>query len=98
MTKGVFNPSQGRFSVLFYLVPLLALIFPLDGRGAPGQNSISAPASPGLRFHHKLQVNDPALGARIIAEGGRLIADYGGYQLYEADAISPALANHSRLE
>ncbi len=42
-----------------------------------GQNA----ASRGL---HKIEVNDQALAARIAASGGRLIADYGGYKLYDA--------------
>ena len=33
---------------------------------------------------HKVQVNDRALGQRLTAAGARLIADYGGYQLYDA--------------
>ncbi|HUD82539.1 MAG TPA: hypothetical protein VMQ67_03515, partial [Candidatus Saccharimonadales bacterium] len=42
-----------------------------------GQNTASS-------GRHKIQVNDQALAARIAAGGGRLIADYGGYQLYDA--------------
>ena len=38
---------------------------------------------------HKIEVTDRDLGARIAAQGGRLIADYGGYQLYEAAQVSP---------
>jgi hypothetical protein len=32
---------------------------------------------------HKVQVSDPAQARALAAEGGRLIADYGGYQLFE---------------
>ncbi|MGA2749246.1 MAG: S8 family serine peptidase [Verrucomicrobiota bacterium] len=34
---------------------------------------------------HKAQVNDPAVARAIVAEGGRLIADYGSYQLFETE-------------
>jgi hypothetical protein len=57
----------------------LCALFILFGLAAisHGQNI----ASPG---RHKIQVNDQALAARIAAAGGRLIADYGGYKLYDA--------------
>ncbi|MGO8765724.1 MAG: S8 family serine peptidase [Limisphaerales bacterium] len=42
--------------------------------------SISAWAAP-----HKLRVTDPALTQSMLAQGARLIADYGGFQLVEAD-------------
>ena len=32
---------------------------------------------------HKLRVNDPALAKALIDQGGKLIADYGGFQLIE---------------
>ncbi len=35
---------------------------------------------------HKLQARDRAVAAKIAAAGGRLIADYGGFLLYEAPA------------
>ena len=42
---------------------------------------------------HKIQLQDPELASRIKAEGGRVIADYGDYQLLDvndetADALS----------
>jgi hypothetical protein len=36
--------------------------------------------------HHKLQVTDAAQDARIAAAGGRLIADYGSYRLFDVPA------------
>ncbi len=32
---------------------------------------------------HKVQVSDPAAARALVAQGGRLIADYGGYQLID---------------
>ena len=34
---------------------------------------------------HKLRISDQALAQSLVARGGRLIADYGGFQLIEAD-------------
>ena len=34
---------------------------------------------------HTLRVSDPALAQSLVALGGKLIADYGGFQLVEAD-------------
>jgi len=34
---------------------------------------------------HKLRVSDPALAQSLVARGGKLVADYGGFQLIEAD-------------
>ena len=35
---------------------------------------------------HKLRVDDPAVASQILADGGRLIADYGSFQMMEANA------------
>jgi hypothetical protein len=48
----------------------------------PGQ-SVPPSAATGL---HKVQVNDRALGQKMASGGARLIADYGGYELYDAPA------------
>ncbi len=34
---------------------------------------------------HKLRVDDPGLAKAIVAHGGAMIADYGGFQIIEAD-------------
>ena len=69
--KDVRKTAQTRFALLVYFGLALALA---------GQ--VSPPAA----ARHKLQVRDPALAAAIAAAGGRLIADYGGYQLFDAPA------------
>jgi subtilisin-like proprotein convertase family protein len=38
---------------------------------------------------HKLRVSDPAMAKRLIAQGGILIADYGGFQLIETSQAIP---------
>ncbi|MGA2174970.1 MAG: S8 family serine peptidase [Verrucomicrobiota bacterium] len=56
---------------------------------------------------HKVQVNDPAVARALAAQGGRLIADYGGYQLFETprtnglvvrDIYNSILLNAGRLD
>jgi hypothetical protein len=56
---------------------------------------------------HKVQTSDPAQARAIIALGGRLIADYGGYQLFETtqtnglqarDDYNLILLNAARLD
>jgi hypothetical protein len=37
---------------------------------------------------HKLQVNDPRQDTQVVAAGGRLIADYGTYRLYDVPAAA----------
>ena len=38
----------------------------------------------------KFRVNDPAAASRLLAQGGKLIADYGAFQIIEASATSAA--------
>src|SRR5688572_3427702 len=53
--------------------------------------------SPGDR--HKIQVSDPELMREIEAVGGRLIADYGSYKVFQADtAASQELSKDARIE
>jgi hypothetical protein len=56
---------------------------------------------------HKVQTSDPATARALVAAGGRLIADYGGYQLFSAtqtnglqvrDDYNFILLNVSRLD
>ncbi len=47
---------------------------------------------------HKVQVSDPADRKQITDAGGRLIADYGSYQLYEIDQPSTPLAGRRAPE
>ena len=38
----------------------------------------------------KVRVDDPAVAARLLAQGGKLVADYGSFQIIQADAASAA--------
>lgn len=45
--------------------------------------ALCAPAAPAWAgLAHKVQTSDPAAARAILVAGGRLIADYGGYQLF----------------
>ncbi len=58
------------------------------------QNAPSAAAA----GRHKIQVNDHALSQELATAGGRLIADYGGYQLYDApDSMTNLPADEAEL-
>src|ERR1017187_9929981 len=37
---------------------------------------------------HKVEVRDAVAAQAVVAQGGRLIADYGGFQLYDVPQIS----------
>ncbi|HWX18587.1 MAG TPA: S8 family serine peptidase [Candidatus Binatia bacterium] len=77
------------------LTIFFALLMRFGGIAAVADR-VASPALPAA--HHKVQVQDPALAGRIIAQGGRLIGDYGGYQLYEVPQISPDLAVRPEVE
>jgi hypothetical protein len=65
-----------------YFILLLAFGFILAAGAAP----------------HKWRVNDPALARSMIAHGAKLIADYGAFQLLEADDSVSTNFPSSRLE
>src|ERR1044071_7294002 len=37
---------------------------------------------------HKVQVTDATVARQLVAEGGRLVADYGSFQLYDVPSVS----------
>jgi len=60
---------------------------------APGQDVPSFAVG-----RHKVQVNDRALGRKMAGEGARLIADYGGFELYDApDSMTNLPADKAQL-
>ena len=75
------------------LRPVGAVDFPNAVNGAAGPM-----AAAGALPRHKLRVSDPAVGARIVAQGGRLIANYGSFQLYETARMSADLATNRAVE
>ena len=82
-------------------LPLLTFIFVL---GTFAMAGLAAAAEPAVASagRHKVQVQDPAQAAQILAQGGRLVADYGSYQLFElpsAGVVVPGQSgNQSRDE
>ena len=53
--------------------------------------TLNADAAPNQS--HKLRVHDPALASSLIAKGGKLLADYGAFQLIETEDVSAAKAD-----
>lgn len=47
---------------------------------------------------HKVRVSDPALGPQIVAQGGRLLEDYGSFQLFSVARLPPGLAANPHVE
>ena len=47
---------------------------------------------------HKWRVNDSALAKSLVTNGGKLVADYDGFQLIEADDTALANLDASRVE
>jgi hypothetical protein len=58
------------------------LLFACAARGAP----------------HKLRVNDPALARSLVARGGKVVADYGGFQLIQADDVLLTNLDEARVQ
>ena len=81
------NPNSAR--VVRPLFVLSAILFALIATSNAAERVPKA---------HKLQVQDPAVAARIVADGGRLLADYGSYQLYETDVLEPTLLKNATTE
>ncbi len=73
---------------MLFVVLLLLLGFSYPAAALPGSAS-------GV---HKLQVNDPALAGQIVAAGGRLVADYEGFQLYEMAQVPAGLAANRHVQ
>jgi hypothetical protein len=55
-------------------------------------------AGAALAAPHKMRVDDPALAKAILARGGTLIADYGGFQIIEADDSAATNLDARRVE
>jgi hypothetical protein len=47
--------------------------------------------APCVATAHKVQVRDASTAAQIVSDGGQLLADYGGYRLYQVDQVRTAL-------
>jgi hypothetical protein len=82
------SPSGGRKNML---KEVLAFVATLGCFFASPSALVSAAMgvqpSDGI-YVHKIQVTNSDLGHLILAEGGSLVADYGGFQLYEVAQIS----------
>jgi hypothetical protein len=70
-----------------------AAVFPGSANPASTPSALKTPST-----RHKVRVTDRALGAKIAARGGRLIADYGAYQLYDTGPLDADLATNRAAE
>jgi hypothetical protein len=73
---------------LFFVLACLPLL---------SAKAVDAPAGAPLPGH-KIEVSDPALARQITAEGGRLIGDYGAFQLYDVPSLSPELLGRGQAQ
>jgi hypothetical protein len=55
-------------------------------------------AAPDTASAHKIQVRDSSTAALIVSDGGRLLADYGSYQLYQVDQVRTGLVQSGAVE
>ncbi len=47
---------------------------------------------------HKIRVQDPALAREFIGHGGKILADYGSFQIIETQEAKPTDSTHQRTE
>src|SRR5687767_4418765 len=74
---------------LLIIISILPISVSLDyARQVPGvgPEEPSKYRSPGNR--HKIKVSDRGLSLAVEKKGGRLIADYGSYRIYEVDTAT----------
>src|SRR5882724_3634675 len=87
--------NSPRGSKLGYL--LLVLIFLTIQSRSAGTNGASAAAPNGRT--KKVRVRDPWLAEELLAKGGRLIADYGSFQILQVDeALAGVVAAQPGVE
>src|SRR6185436_10409163 len=95
MTLENHNPRNMRpgFQIRTVLLLLLALGVTWTARiESADANANRAPSAAGAK-PHKIQVSDPFLATEMAARGARLLTDYGGYKLFEVDAVTPEMLN-----
>ncbi len=69
------------------------------GLAGGAQGSESPPSPSAMDWgRHKVQVREETVAKQLVAQGARLVANYGGYQLFETDQIDPALAASGAAE
>src|SRR5579872_1146030 len=93
--------ADQRSVLLAICLGLLAISAPAfadQGAPAPQPHVASQTGSQTPPRRHKVKVSDPVLAQGIAAQGGRLIADYGSYQLYDAPESSGGWKTNSQAE
>jgi hypothetical protein len=85
----------GCYLLLFVLTRFSTQCMAGTPGGTPGP---LAGGTPALQSHHKIRVSDQAAVAQVVAQGGRLIADYGAFQLFDAPKVGIGLTSNRRAE
>src|SRR5216684_5612936 len=79
-----YPPRRGRGRILSSLWPILPFIAIL--------------VVPHPAVAHKVNVRDSATAQSIKDDGGKLLADYGSFQVYEIDHLRPELSQADTVE
>ncbi|EEF60482.1 conserved repeat domain protein [Pedosphaera parvula Ellin514] len=90
LAKRTAHPGNNKGLGHLFCTLLCTLALISQSQGAPGAGTSEG--------HHKVQVNDPTLAREIQAEGGKLVADYGGYQVFQVPQLSLGLATNHHAE
>ena len=85
------NPMTSRLHHHLRLYFVLACVPMLAAKAVDGPAGTSVPG-------HKIQVSDPAVAQEIVRQGGRLIADYGSFQLYDVPSLAPELLGRAQAQ
>jgi hypothetical protein len=89
--EGTSGVKVGNRVVLGGLCALLLSSIAVAGPTYQGGPVVSA-------SRHKVQVNDSNGAAQVVALGGKLVADYGSYQLYEVPQVNSTLPASQEIE
>ncbi len=88
--------SSPAFKFAFVLILFAGAVAITTPAAGPAQQAVSSKGyrSPGDR--HKVQVRGDKLVKKMAKNGGRLIADYGAYQLWEANSATTGLVQQDK--
>ena len=75
-----------------------ALLYPLSPTPVIALALAASLVVPFVADARKVQVDDPEQRAQFLAKGARLVADYGSYQLFDADTVDPQMLRGRKIE
>ena len=74
-----------------------ALLYPLSPTPVIALALAASLVVPFVADARKVQVDDPEQRAQFLANGARLVADYGSYQLFDADTVDPQMLRGRKI-